>query len=98
VYFSYKYAKTGGQLRLQKYQSMPHVWQMFPKHVASQASFKQFAKFIGEVTDGKSIQTEMRIVNGKGVLQEGTFDLEKYPVQFTREEVHKTFLGRSNNR
>ena len=90
VYFASKFAKNGGQLRLQNYIAMPHVFQIFQKHPSTHTSFREYAKFITDVTSGKTIETQMNIVNGKGVIEEYPLDLEQYPTAYTREEVNRT--------
>ena len=88
VYFGYKFAKNGGHVRLQDYLAMPHVFQIFQKHPCTRKSFQEFARFIKEVTNGEVIQTDMKIINGKGIMEEKQLNLEQYPVTFTKEEVH----------
>jgi hypothetical protein len=78
---------NGGHVRLQNYLAMPHVFQIFEKHPSTHTVYLEYARFIKEVTNGKIIETEMRIVNGKGMIQDGPLDLKQYPVTFTKEEV-----------
>ena len=66
---------------------MPHVFQIFEKHPSTYTVFREYARFIKEVTGGKIIETEMKIVDGKGIIQEDPLDLEQYPVLFTKDEV-----------
>jgi hypothetical protein len=87
VYFASNFAKNGGSIRLQNYLAMPHVFQIFHTHPSTQTSFQQYGRFIKEVTSGKSIQTQMQIVNGKGILEDHQLDLKQYPISFTKEEV-----------
>jgi hypothetical protein len=76
-------------VRLQNYKSMPHVFQIFQKHPSTETCFREYARFIKDVTDtgGNGIETELRYVNGKGQVEETALDLEKYNVGFTKEEV-----------
>ena len=87
VYFASKLAKNGGRVRLQNYIGMPHVFQVFQKHPSTHASFREYAKFITEVTSGKPIETQMSFVNGKGVIEERSLNLEEYPTSYTKDEV-----------
>jgi hypothetical protein len=89
VYFASKFAKNGGHVRLQNYIAMPHVFQLFPKHPSTHTSFREYAKFIKEVTSGQPIETQMSIVNGKGVIEEQPLNLEQYPTSYTKEEVDR---------
>jgi acetyl esterase/lipase len=87
VYFASQFAKNGGKVRLQNYLAMPHVFQMFLKHPSPKTSFREFAKFITEVTSGKSIETEFQIINGKGIIEGEPLQIETYQISFTKEEV-----------
>jgi hypothetical protein len=66
---------------------MPHVFQIFQKHPSTETCFREYARFIKDVTSGKGIETEMRYVDGKGGIEESELDLEKFGVGFTKEEV-----------
>ena len=90
VYFASKFAKNGGHVRLQNYLAMPHVFQIFDKHPCTRTCFREYAKFIDDVTSGNIIETQMNIFNGKGIIQDEPLDLEQYPITFTREEVHQS--------
>jgi acetyl esterase/lipase len=87
VYFASKLAKNGGRVRLQNYIAMPHVFQIFQKHPSTHTSFREYAKFITEVTSGKPIESQMSIVNGKGVIEEQPLNLEQYPTSYSKKEV-----------
>ena len=89
VYFASKFAKNGGHVRLQNYIAMPHVFQIFQKHPSTHASFREYAKFIKEVTSGKAIESEMRIVSGKGVIEEQPLNFGQYPTSYTKEQVDR---------
>jgi len=88
VYFAAQFARNGGTIRLQTYVAMCHVFQMFPHHPCTLASFYELRKFIYEATSGAQIESEMRIVDGQGRIQEDPLDLDKYPITITKEEVH----------
>jgi hypothetical protein len=87
VCFASRFAQNGGAVRLRNYMSMPHVFQMFKSHPSVNMSYREFAKFIKEVTNGKPIETQMSFVNGKGITEKVSLDLKKYSVTFTKEEV-----------
>ena len=87
VYFASQFAKNGGKVRLQNYLAMQHVFQMFLKHPSPKTCFREFAKFITDVTSGKSIETEFQIVNGKGIIEDEPLQIETYQISFTKEEV-----------
>src|SRR5271170_1025102 len=87
VYFASQFAKSGGKVRLQNYLAMPHVFQMFLKHPSTKTCFREFAKFINDVTNGKSIETEFQIVNGRGIIEDVPLKIEGYQISFTTEEV-----------
>ena len=87
VYFGAQFAKNGGNVRLQNYLAMPHVFQMFQKHPSTKTSFREYAKFITEVTNGKPIKTEAQIVNGKGIIEDAPLSFESYQISFTKDEV-----------
>jgi hypothetical protein len=88
VYFASTFAKNGGSIRLQNYMSMPHVFQMFRTHPSVNTSFKEFARFIKDVTSGKQVQTQISFVNGNGVADKDPLDLEKYSVTYPKAEVY----------
>src|SRR5579859_6427601 len=87
VYFVRNFVKGGGKVRLQNYKSMPHVFQIFQKHPSTETCFREYSRFIKDVTSEKGIETEMRYVNGRGRIEESELDLEKFNVGFTKEEV-----------
>ena len=87
MYFAYHFAASGGQLRLQNYLAMPHLFQIFQKHVSAVTVFREYGLFIRDVTKGRRIGTEMRNVSGKGIIEETPLDLEQYPVLFSKQEV-----------
>src|SRR5579859_7027900 len=88
VYFVRNFVKGGGKVRLQNYKSMPHVFKIFLKHPSTETCFREYARFIQDVTTSKGgIETELRFVNGKGVIETTKMDLDKYKVGFTKEEV-----------
>jgi hypothetical protein len=87
VCFASRFAKKGGAVRLKNYMSMPHVFQMFRTHPSVKMSYREFAKFIKEVTNGNPIETQMSLVNVKGITEKESLNLEKYSVTFTKEEV-----------
>lgn len=67
---------------------MPHVFQIFANHPSTETCFREYARFIKDVTTvGKGIESELRYVNGKGQIETTELDLEKYNVGFTKEEV-----------
>ena len=66
---------------------MPHVFQIFRKHPSTETSFREYSRFIKDVTSGKGTETEMRYVDGKGRVEATELDLEKFNVGFTKEEV-----------
>lgn len=74
-------------MRLQNYLAMPHVFQMFQKHPSTRTCFREYGKFIKDVTSGKPIETEMQIVNGKGIFEDTPLKFESYKVSFSKEEV-----------
>ena len=74
-------------MRLQNYKSMPHVFPMFPKHPSTNTCYKEWARFINEVTSGEKIETALQMVNGKGIIENTPLDLERYHVGFTKEQV-----------
>ena len=74
-------------MRLQNYLAMPHVFQMFLKHPSPKTCFREFAKFITDVTSGKTIETTFQIVNGKGIIEDEPLQIETYQISFTKEEV-----------
>jgi len=88
VYFAAQFARNGGTIRLQTYVAMCHVFQMFAQHPCTFTSFYELRKFIIEATSGAKIQSEMRIVDGYGRIQEEPLDLDKYPTTITKEQVH----------
>ncbi len=75
---------------MQNYIAMPHVFQIFQKHPSTNTSFREYAKFITDVTGAKTIETRMNIVNGKGIIEEYPLDLDKYPTAYTNEGVNRT--------
>jgi hypothetical protein len=87
VYFAATFAKNGGRIRLQNYMSMPHVFQMFRTHPSVNTSFKEFARFIKDVTNGTQVETQISFINGKGVADKHPLDLEKYSVTYSKAEV-----------
>jgi len=92
VYFAYQFAQNGGKVRLQSYLAMPHIFPMFQKHPSTKTCFRQYAKFIREVTSGESIETEMQIVNGKGIIEAAPLEFESYQISFTKEEVFPNLM------
>lgn len=74
-------------MRLQNYLAMPHVFQMFQKHPSTWTCFREYGKFIKDVTSGKPIETEMQIVNGKGIIEDTPLKFESYKISFSKEEV-----------
>jgi len=74
-------------VRLQNYLAMPHVFQMFQKHPSTRTCFREYGKFIRDVTSGKAIETEMQIVNGRGIMEDTPLKIESYHISFTEEEV-----------
>jgi len=67
---------------------MPHVFQIFRNHPATNACFNEYAKFIKNVTSGKELETRFEMVNGKGIVEENPVDLGNYTISLTKEEVH----------
>jgi hypothetical protein len=78
-------------VRLQSYLSMPHNFQVFDTHPSIATAFRECVQFIQDVTTGRTVETEMKAVNEKGVIEQTPLDLEKYPVTATKEEVHLKF-------
>ena len=87
VYFALNFAKNGGRIRLQNYLAMPHTFHIFQKHPSAITSFREYAKFIQHVGSGKTIETQMQVVSGKGIIATHPLDLEEYSIAFTQEEV-----------
>jgi hypothetical protein len=61
---------------------------MFERHPCTKTSLHEIARFIEDATSGAKIETEMRIVDGHGRIQDMPLELEKYSTTFTREEVY----------
>jgi hypothetical protein len=72
------YAKSGGKVFVQKYQSMPHVFLLFDTHPSTKTCYEQIAKFAMDVIAGKKIETRMEIIDGRGAIEEATVDLTSY--------------------
>ena len=60
---------------------------MFEQHPCAKTSQHEIARFIEEATSGTKIETEIRVVDGHGHIQDIPLDLDNYPTTFTREEV-----------
>ena len=90
VYFASKHASGGGLVHLQSYLSMPHAFVLFEDHLCALKCYEELAKFVDKVTTGKKIDACLEIVDGKGVIV-GPLDLDKYPVAFSKSEVHRYY-------
>jgi hypothetical protein len=92
VYFASRFSANGGIIRLQIYHAMPHVFQVF-QGPAVERSFGEYAKFIRDVTssDG-TIETELQIFSGKGILLEKPLDFANYPINISKEQVSAFIL------
>ena len=66
---------------------MPHVFLQFKSHPSTKACFEEYAKFILDVTSGKSIETRFEMVDGKGVIEAEPLNTENYSIPYTKEEV-----------
>ena len=74
-------------MRLQVYKSMPHVFFLFEEHPCSKTGYSELAKFINAATSDKCMETQLQLVNAKGVVTESPLRSEDYPVSYTKTEV-----------
>lgn len=74
---------------------MPHVFLLFENHPCTKRAYSELAKFIKDVTSGKTIESRMEVVNGKGIREEQPLDLERFPIMFSKSQV--LFNGALNN-
>jgi hypothetical protein len=91
VYFAALYAQRGGNVFVQNYKSMPHVFLLFDSHPSTRTCYEQIAKFVLDVIGhgGKTITTRMEIINGRGIIEsEKTVDqMTYYPFEMEEKEV-----------
>jgi len=74
-------------VKLQVYESMPHVFFLFEGHPCSKTGFSELAKFTIAATSDKLMETELQFVDGKGVVGDSPLRLDDYPVSYTKTEV-----------
>jgi len=87
VYFAVNHAKNGGIVKLQVYESMPHVFFLFEGHPCSKTGFSELVKFTNAATSSKLMETELQFVNGKGVVRDTPLRSDDYPVFYAKTEV-----------
>ena len=87
VYFGGNHAKNDGMVRLQLYQSMPHVFPVFENHPSAKTCFAELAKFVKEVTAGEICEARFEVIDGKGHIEKQILDLDKYSINFSKAEV-----------
>jgi hypothetical protein len=64
---------------------------MFEQHPCTKTSLHEVARFIEDATSGAKIETEMRIVDGRGRIQDTPLELDEYPTTFSRQEVYPPY-------